>query len=81
MVPPRAFQRSRDNGQKPDMLCSRATGLPDDFTWRERDREEEFRVTPKVLASAADGQRSCWLNGTGCRSRKEEEVLLPLNPI
>ena len=47
----------------------------------ERDREEEFRVTPKVLASAADRQRSCWLNGTGCRSRKEEEVLLPSNPI
>ena len=81
MVPPRAFQRSRDNGQKPDTLCSRATGLPDDFTWRERDREEEFRVSPKVLASAADGQRNCRLNGTGCRSRKEEEVLLPLNPI
>lgn len=40
MVPPRAFQRSRDNGQKPDPLRSRATGLPDDFMWSERDREE-----------------------------------------
>ena len=38
-------------------------------------------MTPKVLALAADGQRCPRPNGTGCRSRKEEEVFLPLNPI